>query len=271
MASDRTLSNAPLVEVIAEIHWALQPGPSSQLCDRDWFRMWLELEPALLEHFQVIEPLHAAGVSVPLEMLGRSPLMRYRPASNGWPLAQLGQGILTVNAVPPYDGWSAIRGVLERVLRSGTEKSPRFANVKLERFQLMYRDAFLPRHGVTNVSRFFVDQVKLVDPNVISRVGILSSGTDDLVTTSGEVTMNLALPAGATVAIKGTAGQIGSNIGMQPAAILDFIVSGPAASQLLDPAVVLKWFDDAHEVAWKCFDRMIPADLMRQLKGEDGK
>lgn len=266
MSSDRTLRNAPLVEVIAEIHWHLDSGQGGQPYDPHWFRFALELESVLTSRLPVVEAIQPAGIVIPLEVLGRSPLLRFRPTGGGWPLVQLGQGIATVNAVPPYDGWDAVRGLLEYVLLAGRDASPLFKGIRPERLLLTYRDAFTARHGVNDSKRFFVDQVPLVDPRALAAMS--ASGAVEPFLGKCEITAPLPQLPGATAVVRGSHGHVGPASGKIEAAVLDFVVAGNSPVSELDANALLNWFDRSHEVAWTMFNTMIPAEIMSVLRGQ---
>lgn len=265
MLGDRTLANAPLLEVIAEIHWSF-PAPSmGHSHDPNWFRFAGEVVPALASRLPAVEELQPAGTMIPLDVLGRSPILRLRPKPGAWPLAQLGQGMLTVNAVPPYDGWEAVKSLLTYVLESIKAASPWMASVAPERFQLTYRDGFTASHGVADPARFFVDEVPLVSRQALESLASVGSGMP----APGvcEIHIPLARPSGATASIRGSYGKVVNPVPETPAAIMDFVVVGKPRIGNLETSTVMNWFDDAHQIAWDMFNRMIPAPIMSHLKG----
>ena len=142
MADNGLLRNAPLVEVIAEIHWKLSGSrtPGGQGHDPRWFGYANRFADwARTQGFEHIEQLVPAGVSIPLDMLGHNPLLRFRKQPGTWPLIQLGQGLLAVNAVPPYDGWHGAVVVSEddfakatKALSQGVKDDIAFAHARVK-------------------------------------------------------------------------------------------------------------------------------------------
>jgi uncharacterized protein (TIGR04255 family) len=269
MTVDRRLTNAPLVEVIAEIHWVLEQSLQGNPFDPNWFKMALQIEPPLQAILPVIEPLQPVGTMVPLDMLGRSPLVRFRPKEGAWPLAQFGQGIATVNAIPPYDGWDAVKDLFKRILISARDASPIFAQVRPERFQLTYRDAFTEDHGVKDVDLFLTKQVQLANPAGLDLISKAVGNTASLAIT--EVRANVATLPKTTFSVRGSRGQIRNGPGPRPAAILDFVVNGAPDLKTLDVGAILEWFDQAHDIAWGAFTTLIPGEIMANLKSERGR
>jgi uncharacterized protein (TIGR04255 family) len=109
-----TYKNAPLVELITEIRWgagALAPNPGPQIS-------FHTVGPAagsdeeLYGHFGALMAEQGFGRSERLAPMGISAppaqaTIRYRPTDTklASPLFQIGQGVLTANALPPYKSW----------------------------------------------------------------------------------------------------------------------------------------------------------------------
>ena len=146
---DYLYDNAPLVEVIAEIRWALTPlaalpgaafDPHFSILERNF------PERAKGAGFGLIERLAPEGA--PREMLGGQPLLRFRRAPREWPLYQIGPGVFTCNITPRYEGWHAFRPVLEDGIQLLLTSYPMpHEYFKLAGLQLRYIDAFTKLHG----------------------------------------------------------------------------------------------------------------------------
>ena len=169
MATDRRLANAPLVEVIAEVHWRIGEEAGEGKSDPEWFKFSYALGETLKPELPFREEVVPAGFAIPLDALGRSPLLRFRPKANTWPLVQIGQGLLSVNATPPYDGWEAVRAWLRKALDAAADAHPRSSQIVIERAQLQYRDAFSERHGVSSPIQF------------LQELGLMSLGAERIV------------------------------------------------------------------------------------------
>lgn len=264
MPNDRNLANAPLVEVIAEVHWALPGDAQMTNHDPNWFKMAIQLEPAVASRLPVVEHLHPAGFIVPLDVLGRAPILRFRPTNGSWPLAQFGQGIMTVNAVPPYDGWTAVRDLLSYTLTTAAAASPLFASVKPERLKLLYRDAFTDQHGVHDLDDFLVNQIGLVNQvglNTLSKVVGAASEAH-----SAEIKADISHMPNSSVSVRGSRGQVKASTGLKNAAVVDIAVNGNSQLTTMDINAILSWFDAAHEVAWATFCSLVPPTVMNNLK-----
>ena len=263
MTIDRTLANAPLVEVIAEIHWELATSPDGQEFDPSWFELVSQLSPVLTELYPSVERLVPEGVSVPLELLGRVPLRRFRRAGGGWPLVQLGQGLLTVNAVPPYDGWTAISTFLDQTLQASIEKSNLFANVKPKLLKLQYRDAFTASHGLGTRDVGLIEYFPFstaIAATALSNVGAVSPHPTKVEWAAG-------LPdLGGSVVISASMGTIAQSGRHQDALVLDLVVQGSTRAGGIDRASTMEWFGTAHNAAWGIFKELVPSQVMKKLR-----
>ena len=266
MANSRMLQNAPLVEVIAEVHWTLSESGlvPRQSFEPSWFDLERELRgpfTALLPH---VETLHQAGFSVPLEMLGRTPIIRYRASPGGWPLAQLGQGLLTVNATPPYDGWERVGELLRMLLVAGIDGSPAFRAIRLEKLQLQYRDAFTAHHGVEDTKSFFLDNVRSFSREPLSTLDKLV--VPESIEASGELTFVIKEPRNAQATIRFTHGQRTDSQEPVPAAVIDFIIVSREMASTLDIGSVMNWFNMAHDATWAMFQGVVPDATRKRLE-----
>jgi uncharacterized protein (TIGR04255 family) len=267
MPQTKLLPNAPLVEVIAEVHWKLPMQALDGAIGHDprWFDLLAELRPALLAVMPVEETVVAAGVSVPLDVLGRSPIVRFRQSPGGWPLIQLGQGILTINATPPYDGWPRISQVLANALGRAHDASSTFRSLEVDTLKLQYRDAFTGRHGVDSPRQFLSETMPFFPGAVFERVSDLALPDNNL-GSSGEVTFALKEPSGSVAAIRHGRGRLTRAEGTEEAAILDFVVTRSIAGRPIDVGTTLEWFEAAHTACSKLFAQIVPQAVMERLR-----
>ncbi|AVQ83836.1 hypothetical protein C4F17_24380 [Variovorax sp. PMC12] len=153
VAMSQTFEKAPLVEIIVEVRWADAAGfpqagggllqlPVNNAADEFYMRFG---GAAYSNGFRQTERLVPPGFPV---MPGQA-IYRYRPASD-FPdelarsaLWQIGSGVFTANATPPYKSWlefspwvaKGIQAVLDT--RNEAEKNSDFASISLR-----YIDAF---------------------------------------------------------------------------------------------------------------------------------
>lgn len=256
----RRLQNAPLVEVIAEMRWQLPISAMGQPIDSDWF----ELEPAVFQALSAAYPererLQPVGLALPLDMAGEMPLVRYRRSAGGWPVVQLGQGLLTFNVTPPYDGWDVnVRAALGAVMDALATAVPLMRTRQLRGISLTYQDAFRARHGVSDPQTF------LQGLNGSSLAAALRNATGGDV--SAQVDYQLRLPGEGAARVQCLEGMYNAQEpgqSTEPAAIVNFAVNLPVKGPISPD--VLKVFDKAHDVASSLFAAVVPPEIMERLR-----
>lgn len=95
-----TLSNKPLVEAILEFRWKLKKNERGLLFDPNYDFLIGLLYQRLKEKFAYRKILPIADV--PAEIAPHQVQYQFRRTKDGWPLVQLGSGILTVNETQKY-------------------------------------------------------------------------------------------------------------------------------------------------------------------------
>lgn len=97
------LSKVPLQEAIFEFRWGLHPHEiSSDLLFDSNYKL---LVGRFFDRIRVKYPHHEAlaMASMPDEMVAYNVQHRFREVKDGWPLVQLGPGVLTVNHTQKYE------------------------------------------------------------------------------------------------------------------------------------------------------------------------
>ena len=166
MPKDFLYQKAPLIEVIAEIHWSLkniQTLPNAKV--DPYFDLFKEnfVQRSKEAGLQILQELIPKGV--PAELLPNQAFIRLRPEDGKWPLCQIGPGVATANIVPPYNGWAAfepfLHGVIDRLFIAYplAEKT-----LQIERLHLRYIDGFDDTFGMTNFAEFCSTELGLSVP-----------------------------------------------------------------------------------------------------------
>lgn len=259
MSDTGRLANAPLIEVIAEVHWGLPAGPMGEF-DPEWFDVQRLALDALRGAFPIAELLQPAGYSVPLEVLGRAPLVRLRSKPNAWPVVQLGQGLLTFNVVPPYDGWTNIKGQLCDVIAALVPGVPALARRPLKAIRLHYRDAFRARHDAPDPIGFLRASTGLTLQDRLAKK-VRAART----MATGQITLQLEEPAGAVVVVGFGDGQYRSAVAAaEPAAVFDGVVT-LQASGIAEAGSLMQLFERAHDLTHVVFDTIVPDQIQPAL------
>ena len=166
MSKDYLYEKEPLVEVIAEAHWALktlETVPGSTIDPYyDLFRQ-IFLEDAAVLGLRHQEQLIPA--TVPMELVGDRPHLRVREGEAKWPVAQLGPGIVTANIVPPYNGWAEFSEFIRSVIGIVFEKYPLAERtLRIERLHLRYIDGFDRTFGLEEYADFLSAKLGISSP-----------------------------------------------------------------------------------------------------------
>lgn len=104
------LEGAPLQEVITEIRWSIETDD-----DRNAYQFLIgDLYAEVKRQFPFREVLIPNGF--PIEMFGGRPALRFRVAKDGYPLIQIGPGLLTINTIGDEYDWDTHSKDIELVL-----------------------------------------------------------------------------------------------------------------------------------------------------------
>lgn len=173
--SSQKLTNAPLVEAILEIRWQLQPSPGGPgiTFDPKYKLLVGRLFDQLKQHYPFHEPLPTAVM--PDEMMNYLVQHRFRRSSNGWPLVQVGPGIVTLNDTDTYS-WDDFSARGRQLLHCLSEVYPDEAwPLTVVGLQLRYIDAIPFDFAADNVFDFIGTNLKVrldFEPELLSDMPI---------------------------------------------------------------------------------------------------
>jgi len=133
------LSNAPLVEVIFEMKWALNQETPGVLVDPNYSLLIGRLYDRIGEtSYPFHEKLPTS--TMPEEIAGYVIQHRFRVDKEKWPLVQLGPGIITLNETEDYD-WAEFESRLNKLMKAFFESYPDHSNLKIIELSIRYIDA----------------------------------------------------------------------------------------------------------------------------------
>lgn len=136
----KQLKKPPLVEVILEVRWDLQSGPEPPIkIDPHYSILVGRLYDKLLNYYPHHETLPQA--SIPDEISAYVVKHRFRHEKDGWPLVQLGPGILTLNETKNYKTFQEFRPLAVSAINQLFEAHPESKNLKISSLLLRYIDA----------------------------------------------------------------------------------------------------------------------------------
>lgn len=107
------LPKKPLVEAVFELRWRLQKRESGEEVDPGFQFLLGKFYDQISDDFPEVENLPAA--SVPEHMVPSVVRHRFRKLKDGWPLIQIGPGVLSVNDTASYT-WSSFQPMLEKAV-----------------------------------------------------------------------------------------------------------------------------------------------------------
>lgn len=218
--------NAPLVEIIAEVGWSL-PGVGAQSTTPPFQQPNYVVDTTKHEEFfmrfggevyqlgfQASERLVPPGFPV----FPNQAVYRYRRTNKG-ELFQVGPGLFTANALPPYRAWHEFEPTVSHGIkallaaRNADEKNEAFTRVSLR-----YINAFRARHMRGRSPQEFMREVLQIRPGLPEAVLKRRSGEG-----VDRVAMQLTLPVGQSMMLSINVGE--GLTGGETALIFDLTVT----------------------------------------------
>lgn len=248
-----TLPNKPLVEALFEFKW----GP-----DVPEILGYPIVVGALYEHLKNIYPdIEDLPLNrVPHELTSYMVRQRFRKTKEGWPLVQIGPGILTVNDTEGYTTWDGYYNSVYHVIEKLYEAHPKSKELVPQGFLLRYINAVEFDFDRENVLTFLESKFKtkvVVDKNIFA-VGSSAERP-------GELILRLSFPLGTP---KGSATvQFSSGVKLgKPALIWELIVSSSPPQVAQMPKGASAWLQEAHNVIEHWFIKLTEGDLLERFK-----
>lgn len=254
MTDVKNLKNKPLVEAIFELRWALKGTPDSA-SDPAYDFLLGQLFALVKASFPVKHRLPAADA--PENLTPFVPRIQFKRKKDGWPLLQLGPGILTVNETEGYN-WEGFRTDCKFVVEKFFE-SCRSVGVDTKFFEITLRYIDADLLGESNA----LDYLKKLKVNVDLPKFFLSDsrvGKDEM---SAGMSFGFPLvePKG-LIRVSFGQGQKGS----ERAIIWETQVLARGEDVPCSPDNIVEWIDTAHGVTHDCFISLIDGELLERYK-----
>ena len=251
----KPLKNKPLVEAILEVKWQLPNLPTAPQIDPHYRLFVGRFYDRVREEYPVYEALPSAGI--PDEMAAYIAQYRFRLKENGWPLIQIGPGMLTLNDTDSYiwpDFEKRASWVLERLFASYPGK------LQISSLVLRYIDAVHQDFSKQDVTDFLRDKLKITIgyPNSLFEGELVEPAPTALVLQSA---FRSKTPKG-TAKLKFARGKVRGN----PALIWETSISssGPDLPPLPDHFAA--WLSGAHQITDDWFFKLIDGELLRRFE-----
>lgn len=159
------LRNKPLVEAILELRWSAIPtnrartatGPISDP-DPDYRLFFGRFFDRVREEYATHERLPTSDF--PDQMVAHVAQHRLRRTPNGWPLIQLGPGLLTYNETEAYT-WGSFESSAQSIVRHLVDAHPSVERIRIDQMMLRYLDAFPFDPASSDVLEFLREKLHL--------------------------------------------------------------------------------------------------------------
>lgn len=239
------LPNAPLLEVIFELRWKITNKSDLSRCQY----LHGDLYSKLNEKYPTREPL--APIELPSELFINNPAHRFRTKKGGYPLFQVGPGIITLNTVDDTYVWPEYFELIKELIYTFFKVYPL---VEHEKFtpNLRYVDFFKIDPEKSNLVEFIRDSL---NTNIEQRF----YSEPDFPTV---ITLNFAYPT--------KLGQFifnlnnGTNQQSEKGLILQTGVNGMEFAP--DSDKLYTWINDSHEFCSDIFKKLTAGALSESFK-----
>lgn len=247
------LPSKPLVEVILEVRWGAegQPDPAYPLIVG-------RLYERLQGDYPAIEPLQIEQAGVPAEMTIHQVRHRFRRTKGGWPLIQVGPGVITLNETESYR-WRDFRERALRVLPCLYESHPSPDSLNITSLLLRYVNAIAFDYSSADALAFLAEKMR------VSLSFVPSSREQNIV--SGPPTslgLHAVFPAmnprGSIILLVGTGKHRGKN-----ALVWEIHFRSVAGEVSSLPNAFPEWLEAAHDTVERWFLEMVKGELLERF------
>jgi uncharacterized protein (TIGR04255 family) len=256
----KDLKNKPLVEAILELKWKL-PGSQVPGMEGDpHYRLLLgRLSERVQNDYPFHEPLPTA--QIPDGMVAHMAQHRFRTSEAGWPLIQLGPGLMTLNETDSYT-WDDFEVRCEKAVASLFDAHPARHKFVVEDLTLRYIDAIEVDFSQDSVFAFLQEKMRT---SISLPKGLFEGGRVKQNPTA--FNWEVAFPhddPGGLVILRFAVGQRGG----KSALIWETLVQA-ARERIPDmPDGFSEWLIRAHDLTDDWFFELIQGELERRFSGE---
>ncbi|MEE9231979.1 MAG: TIGR04255 family protein [Nitrospirales bacterium] len=196
---------------------------------------------------------------VPPEMTPYMVRQRFRKTRKGWPLVQIGPGVLTVNETEGYETWEKFRDSALYVLEKFHEAHPQKTGIVPQSFMLRYINALEFDFHKNDILHFLASKLKT---NVGLNKNLFVVGVSSKM--PGELILRLAFPTGQP---KGSVTiQFASGLKNDERALIWELIVNSSLPEITDlPVGGGKWLKDAHDVIEHWFLKLAEGELLESF------
>ncbi|MGB7977848.1 MAG: TIGR04255 family protein [Chlamydiales bacterium] len=254
------LLHPPILEAIFEVRWEIENDPQNgRMRDPSYPMMYGRLYERLKKDFPVIEDL--PSVQAHPEMTPFVPRHRMRKDKNGYPLIQVGPGILTVNDAKGYS-WNHFSSLALRAVESLVELFPvQSLPLNFTKGELRYVNGIRFDIARENPLSFLAEKLHMkieMDPELFE--------LNRLNERPNAVGLNLSYVLEKPVANLAIAANLGQFEG-KPAFIQQTLIQSFGEMTPPDVEGFTLWLEEAHTAAENCFQVFCKGALMEKFCG----
>lgn len=251
---DKKLTNPPIAECIFELRWKLEIKDNGTMVDPHYKLLLGRIFDKINSNYPYHEQLPSA--TIPDEFVPYIVQHRFRPEAGGWPLIQLGPGIVTLNDTKNYI-WVNFEDRIIKLLDALYLTYPDNANLKFSSIHLQYINAIEVDFQSINIIDFIKRKMK-IDINLPEKLfkdtGVrnFSSGINlDLVfgSTKPDGVINIQLARGTS-----------NNV---DALIWNIIIKSENGNNIDDKSKISLWIKEAHNISENWFLTLSEGELLR--------
>jgi uncharacterized protein (TIGR04255 family) len=253
----RELKNKPLVEAIFELRWGLNEISPGLLVDPLYAIFIGRLYDRVSKSYPFYERL--ASASMPNEMAAYIIQHRFRRKAKGWPLIQIGPGIITLNDTSNYS-WKSFQPAISGLLDAFFVSYPS-ENIGIKEILLRYVDAVDFDYEESNVIHF-ISEMMGVDINIQPELFENESVNVNPLGVDLRLSFPSSLPRGA-MHLKLLRSKIRDE---SDSLIWETIVQSTDQEAPSSKDSILMWVQDAHKLSDDWFFKLIQGALYERFK-----
>jgi uncharacterized protein (TIGR04255 family) len=253
------LLHPPMIEAIFELRWELETdAQTGRMRDPSYPMMYGRLYERLKKDFPHIEDL--PSVQAHPEATPFVPRHRMRKEKNGYPLMQVGPGILTFNEVKGYS-WKAFSSMVLRLVESIVELFPEGGALNFTKSELRYVNGIRFDLARENPLAFLAEKLHMkveLDSDLFAQNALHERPN----AVGLNVSYALEKPMG-HLALSAHLGQFEG----KPAFIQQTSIQSVGELAPNEAETFSLWLEESHQVAESCFQALCKGALMEKFCG----
>jgi uncharacterized protein (TIGR04255 family) len=258
--SRKDLKNKPLVEALLEVKWELPVQQVPGIGEDPHYRLLLG---RLSERVESDYPFHEAlpTAQVPDALVAHMAQHRFRVSRDGWPLVQVGPGLMTVNETEGYV-WEDFRERCAQAVTNLFSAHPDKQKLRIQDLTLRYIDAVNVDFRQESAFKFLQEkmQTNILLPDALFDGERVKRNPTAF---NWQASFPNELPGG-LMTLRFAVGTHRD----RPALIWETLVQTAREDISTLPDGFLSWLDQAHELTDDWFFKLIEGELERRFSGE---